>query len=122
MSQGSQGSFSSGRTVLPLSKFSHATVHGESIAPIPWFHIGKSDNLLAVFEFLRVEESRGQVKDVKKFKVLYDPEVLVRYRGWWTDAPKLSPHGYLPMSRKKSTLMSWQAKRIVQDRKLKIHR
>lgn len=77
MSQGSQGPFAAGRTILPLAKFSYATVHGESKIPIPWFHISRSDNLFAIFESQRVEDTRGQTRDAKKFKVINDPEVLV---------------------------------------------
>ena len=121
MSQGSQGSFAAGRTILPLAKFSYATVHGESKTPIPWFHIGRTDNLFAIFESQHVEDNRGQARDVKKLKVLNDPEVLV-----WTvqkmalGIPEVISCRHLPMIRKTLTSLSWQAKRIVQKQKLKM--
>jgi hypothetical protein len=121
MSQGSQGPFAAGRTILPLAKFSYATVHGESKTPIPWFHMGRTENLFAIFESQQGEDNRGQARDVKKFKVLNDPEVLV-----WTvqkmalGIPKVTSCRHLPMIRKTLTSMSWQAKRTVQKRKLKM--
>jgi hypothetical protein len=76
-SQGSQGSFAADGLRLPLSKFSYATVHGESITPIPWIHLGRTNNLFAIFTTQRIDDGRGQLRDLKKFRVLQDPQVLV---------------------------------------------
>ena len=77
MSRGSQGPFTNGRLSLPLSKFSYATVHGESITPIPWIHLGKENNMFAVFETQPTEDAVGQLRDQRKFKVVQGPHVLV---------------------------------------------
>ncbi len=77
MSQGSQGPFVNGRLSLPLFKFSHATVHGESTTPIPWIHLGRESNLFAIFETQRAEDGVGQLRDQRKFKVVQGPHVMV---------------------------------------------
>lgn len=76
-SQGTQ-KLSSSPLCLPLLKFSYATVSSESIAPIPWIHLSSKNSLFAVFETSPVQLENGCVEERQKFKVLRDPEVMVR--------------------------------------------
>lgn len=46
--------------------------------PIPWTHIPDKGNLFAVFENVVVSKFNGEVDEKSQFKVLAEPEVLVR--------------------------------------------
>jgi hypothetical protein len=61
-----------------LSKFSFATVSGKLVKPIPWTHVPDKGNLFAVFETVTVSKYNGEVDEKSLFKVLAEPEVLVR--------------------------------------------
>ena len=63
---------------LPLSKFSYATVAEDTIAPIPWIHLSTRGDLFAVFETIRVHHSSETIQEQSRFKVLKDPEMMVR--------------------------------------------
>jgi hypothetical protein len=71
-----------GPTSFPLSKFSFATVSGELVKPIPWTHISDKGHLFAVFENVFLPKYDGIFEDKSQFKVLAEPELLVR------DAPR----------------------------------
>lgn len=74
----SQQHLAVGPTCFPLAKFSHATVSGDLVKPIPWIHLSDKGHLHAVFE----EDSRPSQLDNAngntQLKILADPEVLVR--------------------------------------------
>jgi hypothetical protein len=74
---GSQGS-SSGPVVLELAKFSVATVPVSSSAPVSWSHFSSNVRLFACFETKRSFNSQGSIEEKSVFKVLKDPEVVVR--------------------------------------------
>jgi hypothetical protein len=67
-----------GPATFPLSKFSFATVSGKLVKPIPWTHISDKGHLFAVFETVTVLKYNGEVTEKSLFKVLAEPEVLVR--------------------------------------------
>jgi hypothetical protein len=67
-----------GPASFSLSKFSFATVSGELVKPIPWTHISDKGHLFAVFEQVAMPEYNGKVTEKSQFKVLADPEVMVR--------------------------------------------
>jgi hypothetical protein len=68
-----------GPASFPLSKFSFATVSGEFVKPIPWKHISDKGHLFAVFEDVSIANNGG-VEEKSQFRVLAEPEVMVRLR------------------------------------------
>ncbi len=67
-----------GPASFPLSKFSFATVSGELVKPIPWTHISDKGHLFAVFENVAMQKYNGEVEESSQFKVLAEPDVMVR--------------------------------------------
>lgn len=67
-----------GPSCFPLAKFSFATVSGEFIKPIPWTHVSDRGHLFAVFENVSLPKHEGEVEDKSQFRVLAEPEVMVR--------------------------------------------
>ena len=77
-SQGSQGSQGqTGPLCLPLVKYSYATVSSDNVAPIPWIHLSSKQNLVAVFDTLRLQSSQGQITEQSVLKVMKGPETMV---------------------------------------------
>jgi hypothetical protein len=76
-SPGSQESPILGPLCFPLLKLSYSTVSNDSISPIPWIHLSSKHNLLAVFEIIRSQDSRGQFAESRMFKIMRDPEIVV---------------------------------------------
>jgi hypothetical protein len=76
-SQCSQDSPFSGALSLSLSKFSYATVPGDSNAPIPWTHLSSKGSLFAVFERGRSRDLQGQFHDKSRFRVTNNAEIMV---------------------------------------------
>lgn len=63
---------------LQLLKFSYATVPMDSAAPVPWTHLSSKDRLVVHLTTVRSRCLDGTVEERAKFRVLQDPEVLVR--------------------------------------------
>lgn len=46
--------------------------------PIPWTHISDKGHLFAVFETVAKQKYDGEFEEKRQFKVLAEPEVMVR--------------------------------------------
>ena len=59
-------------TVLPLAKYSYATVSAEHNAPLPWKHVSERD-MYAVFAMARAQTSAG-VEETQRFRIARDAQ------------------------------------------------
>ena len=76
----SQGASASpnGPVLLQLLKYSTATVPIDSVAPVPWKHLSNKNTLFAHFVTSRSRNLDGSIDERSAFRVLQDPDILVR--------------------------------------------
>lgn len=67
--------------VLPLVKYSYATVSSDHVAPLPWTHISEN-KLFAVFATVRIQTS-SELEEQQRFRIVNDLKgaILVGYFG-----------------------------------------
>jgi hypothetical protein len=63
---------------MALTKFSAATTSHGYPGPIPWSHVISENGLFAMFEFPS-SQSISQTRESARFKIVNDPDVLVKY-------------------------------------------
>lgn len=71
-SQISQLPESQGLIVLPLAKYSYATVSADYTAPLPWTHISEN-KLFAVFVTTRTQVA-AEIEDQQRFRIVRDSQ------------------------------------------------